>query len=139
MNLEELAFLNQQLAGMLKSGIPLEGALKQLCENLRRGRMRSELVRLESELSKGVPLQKAVESGEFPEVYKTLIKIGAGTDRLPEILIHVADYYHRAAILWRRLKGLLVYPLIVFAGAIALSLLMLFMYLNVIMPMLRQI
>ena len=34
MKLDEFAFVNQQLAGMLKSGVPLEGALRQLCETI---------------------------------------------------------------------------------------------------------
>src|SRR5256885_7805883 len=49
MKLEELAFVNQQLAGMLKSGIPLEGALRQLCANMRRGQLRVELEALEAD------------------------------------------------------------------------------------------
>ena len=34
MNLDEFAFVNQQLAAMLRDGIPLEGALRQLCEGV---------------------------------------------------------------------------------------------------------
>ena len=31
MKLDEFAFFNQQLAAMLRDGIPLEGALQRLC------------------------------------------------------------------------------------------------------------
>ena len=41
MKLDEFAFVNLQLAGMLKCGIPLEGALKQLCATMRRGGLRA--------------------------------------------------------------------------------------------------
>jgi type II secretory pathway component PulF len=37
MNYDEFAFFNQQLAAMLREGIPLEGALKQLCAGMRGG------------------------------------------------------------------------------------------------------
>ena len=35
MNYDEFGFFNRQLAAMLKDGIPLEGAIKQLVELLR--------------------------------------------------------------------------------------------------------
>ena len=71
MNYEELAFVNQQLAGMLKSGIPLEGALRQLCANMRRGPCRTELEALERDLARGVPLKDALAS-EILEAYQGL-------------------------------------------------------------------
>ena len=43
MNYDELAFFNQQLAAMLRDGIPLEGAVKQLCAGIKTGRLRDEL------------------------------------------------------------------------------------------------
>jgi type II secretory pathway component PulF len=63
MNLDEFPFVNQQLAGMLKSGIPLEGALKQLCATMRRGALRGELEKLEADLTQGVPLAEALALG----------------------------------------------------------------------------
>jgi hypothetical protein len=40
---DEFAFFNQQLAAMLRDGIPLEGALRRLCQEMRRGSLRDEL------------------------------------------------------------------------------------------------
>ena len=57
MKLDEFAFVNQQLAGMLKSGVPLEGALRQLCETMRRGELRDELQAIEADLAQGTPLR----------------------------------------------------------------------------------
>ena len=60
MKYDEFAFLNQQLAAMLRDGIPLEGALKRLCAEMRQGALRSELEKLEADLARGEPLQKAL-------------------------------------------------------------------------------
>ena len=57
MNYEEFAFANRQLAGMLQSGIPLEGGLRQLCREMRQGSLRAELQLLEADLAKGIPLK----------------------------------------------------------------------------------
>ena len=59
MNYDELGLMNQQLAGMLQAGIPLEGALQQLCRTMRRGRWRTEFESLAAELTQGVPLEQA--------------------------------------------------------------------------------
>ena len=52
MNHDEFAFFNQQLAAMLRSGIPLEGALKQLCVGMKTGPLRAELQLLEEEIGR---------------------------------------------------------------------------------------
>jgi type II secretory pathway component PulF len=56
MKLDEFAFVNRQLADMLRSGIPLEGGLRQLCATMQQGILREELQRLEGDLAKGIPL-----------------------------------------------------------------------------------
>jgi type II secretory pathway component PulF len=122
MKLDEFAFVNRQLAGMLKSGIPLEGAIRQLSANLERGALREELQRLEKDLANGVPLVDALPKRKLPEFYKRMVGIGATANNLPGMLLNMADYYSRRNALWSRLKGLLVYPLIVLTLASAVSL-----------------
>jgi type II secretory pathway component PulF len=53
MNHDEFAFFNQQLAAMLREGIPLEGALKQLSKGMRHGPLQTEIARLEADLGTG--------------------------------------------------------------------------------------
>lgn len=122
MKLDEFAFVNRQLAGMLQSGIPLEGGLRQLCANLERGGLRAELELLEKDLSEGVPLNDALPKRSLPDFYKRMVGIGSAANDLPGMLLNLADYYSRRDALWSRLKGLLVYPLIVLTLASAVSL-----------------
>ncbi|HEX3720893.1 MAG TPA: type II secretion system F family protein [Verrucomicrobiae bacterium] len=124
MKFDEFAFLNQQLAAMLKSGIPLETSLRQVCAGMRRQRWRKEFERLESDLSQGVPLDQALDGRKLPDLYKQMVKVGAKTNNLPALLTLVADHYQKNGFLWTRLKGLMVYPVIVLIAALALSLLL---------------
>jgi len=124
MNLDEFAFLNQQLAGMLKSGIPLEAALRQVCAGMRRQRWRTELGRLQTDLSQGVPLEKALDSRKLPDLYKQMVKVGAKSNNLPALLTLLADHYQKNSFLWTRLKGLMIYPALVLLTALALSILL---------------
>jgi type II secretory pathway component PulF len=128
MKYDELAFMNQQLAGMLHTGIPLEGALKQLCANMRGGLLRSELERLEADLAQGVPLAEAVTARRLPPFYVAMVRVGVQSNDLPAILTLLADYYHQVNNAWVRLKGLMVYPLIVLLGALGLSLALSFLF-----------
>lgn len=121
MKYDELAFLNQQLAAMLRDGVPLEGSLKQLCATMRRGELRSELLELEADLARGVPLSKAVEARKLPEFYALMVQIGARTNDMPGMLTLLADYYQNAHSIWTRLKGMMVYPVIVLIMALGLS------------------
>ena len=123
MNYDEFAFFNQQLAAMLREGIPLEGALKQLCAGMRSGPLRAEIEQLEADLARGTPLKEALARRALPDLYRQMIQIGARSNDLPGVLTLLADHYHRANALWTRLKGLLVYPLIVILVSLGLTLL----------------
>ena len=123
MNYDEFAFFNQQLAAMLREGIPLEGALKQLCAGMRSSPLRAEIEQLEADLARGTPLKEALARRALPDLYRQMIQIGARSNDLPGVLTLLADHYHRANALWTRLKGLLVYPLIVILVSLGLTLL----------------
>ena len=121
MNYDELAFVNQQLAGMLRAGIPLEGALQRLCTEMRRGRMRGEFEKLEADLAQGVPLATALNARQLPEFYVQMVRAGVKSNDLPGVLTLLADYYREAHTIWTRLKGLMVYPVIVLGLSLVLS------------------
>lgn len=124
MNHDELAFFNHQLAAMLRDGIPLEGALKQLCAGMKLGTLRAEISALHDDLARGVPLKDALARRTLPDLYRRMVELGARTNDLPGALTLLADYYQRAGILWSRLKGLMLYPLIVIVVSLCLTLLL---------------
>lgn len=121
MNHDEFAFFNQQLATMLRDGIPLESALQRLCADMRQGPLRSELQALQQDLARGIPLAEAAVARQLPELYRRMLQVGARSNNLPAILTMLADYYHRGNLIWTRLKGLMVYPAIVLVGSLFLS------------------
>src|SRR6266581_2623568 len=119
---DEFGFFNQQLAAMLREGIPLEGALKQLCLGMRVGSLRSEFQQLEEDLRRGTPLKEALARRKLPAFYVRMVEIGTRSNDLPAILTLLADYFHRANALWTGLKGLMVYPVIVIVVSLGLTL-----------------
>jgi type II secretory pathway component PulF len=106
---------------MLRDGIPLEGALHQLCGSMKRGQLRAEMEILEADLKRGVPLKDAIASRRFPEFYVQMVQVGVAANDLSGVLLMLADYYNRSNAVWTRLKGLMVYPLMVLIAAFMLS------------------
>ena len=121
MKLDEFAFFNQQLAAMLRDGIPLEGALQRLCQEMRAGSLRTELQSLEADLARGTPMADALRGRQLPELYKRMILVGVKSSDLPGALTMLADYLQRQSSLWTRLKGLMIYPCIVLFAAFLLA------------------
>jgi len=123
MNYDEFAFFNQQLAAMLRDGIPLEGALKQLCGGMKTGPLRAEMAQLESDLARGTPLNEAIARRDLPEFYLRMVTVGMRSNDLPGMLTLLADYYQKTNSVWNRLKGLMVYPFLVLIVALGLTIL----------------
>src|ERR1035441_7554334 len=123
MNYDEFAFFNQQLAAMLREGVPLEGALQQLSAGMRSSPLRAEIQQLEADLARGTPLKEALARRSLPDLYRQMVELGARSNDLPGVLTLLADHYRRTNALWTRLTGLMVYPLIVILVSLALTVL----------------
>jgi type II secretory pathway component PulF len=126
MKLDEFAFFNQQLAAMLRDGIPLESALGQLCASMRRGDLRDDLEKLRADLANGVPIKDALAKRTLPRFYVQMMQVGIQSNNLPGVLTLVADYYASANLIWTRLKGLMVYPVILLGGLLCVSIVVAF-------------
>lgn len=124
MNFEEFTWFNQQLAAMLREGLPLAGALKQLTESQRHGLLRDEFVRLEAALASGIPLEQSIAASRLPPLYIRLVQAGVRSGDLAGALTMAADHYSDLNSVWRRAKALLLYPALVIILGFALSLLL---------------
>jgi type II secretory pathway component PulF len=139
MKYDEFAFFNQQLAAMLRDGIPLEGALRRLCQEMRRGSLRDELQALEADLAKGTPMADALAPRKLPELYKRMILVGVKGGDLPGALTMLADYFQNQNNVWTRLKSMMTYPLIVMFVAFSISILIAFAWNCVIGPSFKDV
>ncbi len=96
--------------------------MRQLCATMRRGQLRAEFQHLEADLAQGVPLATALAGRDLPPFYVAMIRVGVSSGDLPGVLTLLADHYHQVNSVWVRLKGLMVYPMIVLVAGFGLSL-----------------
>jgi type IV pilus assembly protein PilC len=101
--------------------------------------LRAELEAFQTDLSRGTPLKDALARRQLPPLYVRMVEIGARSNDLPGVLTVLADYFHRANSLWTRLKGLMVYPVIVISVALALTLLVSITFRNFVGRLFEQI
>jgi type IV pilus assembly protein PilC len=134
MKTDEFAFFNQQLAAMLRDGIPLEGALQKLCAEMQDASLRNELQLLAADLSRGMPLRDAITRRQLPELYQCLLAVGAQSNDLPAVLTLLADHYQRRYTIWTKLKGMLVYPFIVLTASLLVSVLLAYILEKLVWP-----
>lgn len=112
MNADELSFVNRQLESMVKSGIPLEGALKEVVQNLKNGRLRLQLDTVIHSLENGTSLDDAIKDVELPVAYKRILTSGAASGNMGQALNAAAEFFQAQSLAMRQLSTALFYPLI---------------------------
>lgn len=115
----ELHVFLQQLSSVVKSGLPLPGALKSLAADLRGGRLRAAIERLRVDLERGDALDEALarQSQVFPYLFVSAIKAGIASGNLAGVLQMLSHFTGRLIKLRGNLQIALAYPLTVIVAA----------------------
>ena len=118
---EDFKSFNQQLALLIKSGLPLETGLQVLAADAPRGRRVSVLSHISEDLQSGLTLPQAVEKhrGEFPPDYARLLDAGIRTNNLSDVLVNLGNHLDLRQKLNESLFRALAYPVCVIAALLA--------------------
>ncbi len=117
-SLEQLIAFNEEVASLIRSGVPLELGLKQVGQSTT-GRLSRLSQRLAERMETGVSLQQALddEGDRIPGVYRAVVEAGLRSGRLPQALEEMSGLASSLLDLHRRIAVALLYPAIVFAMA----------------------
>jgi type IV pilus assembly protein PilC len=113
--LQELATFTNQLANLLKSGMPLTVALNSMTHLETKG-IPSEISRqLKQDVMEGASLSEAMKTQPhiFSDLYINMVKAGEQSGALVEVLRRLADHYERFAEVQSKFVSALIYPAIV--------------------------
>jgi general secretion pathway protein F len=121
-SLEETGRLTDRIAGLARSGLPLGPWLGALGSELPRGRLRESLFELSEALSRGKPLDAAMEEQKdrIPPQLRGLVLGGLRSGRLGDMLGRFSAYMGIGTELKRKLWLSLAYPILSILVAIAL-------------------
>lgn len=127
-----LVEFSNNMAVMLKAGIPVLKALYEFREDCENRHFKSVLGLLTDKVQEGLTLSKAMalKPKDFPVLYRNVIEIGESTGRLDEVLVDLARHYKRIDDLVKNVRRAMSYPVFV----ISILLLATYVFLTMVFP-----
>ncbi|KEZ98118.1 type II secretory pathway protein, partial [Xanthomonas vasicola pv. vasculorum NCPPB 895] len=85
---KDISFFSRQMATMMKSGVPIVGALEIIGSGQKNPRMRNMVGQIRADIEGGSSLHEAVSRHpvQFDELYRNLVKAGEGAGVLETVL-----------------------------------------------------
>lgn len=111
-NLDDLTVFSQQMAVMIRAGLPLIEVLDILADQTERASLAAIIRKIEKDVEAGESLTEAMvkHSSVFDQFYLSMIRAGEASGMLDAILEQVAVYIERIASLQRKIKMACMYP-----------------------------
>ena len=121
-NMREFLIFNQELATLLKAGIPLVQSLDLLKRRVASPVLQTVLTDVHDKVRSGSALSDAfsAQNGLFPRVYTASLLAGERSGNLDAVLRRYVEYTKVIATLKRKIVSALVYPAILIALAVIL-------------------
>jgi type II secretory pathway component PulF len=149
--LEELGTFTNQLANLLKSGMPLTVALNSMTHLETKGIPSDVSRQLKADVTEGKGLSEAMAKQPviFSDLYVNMVKAGEQSGALVDVLRRMGDHFERFAEVQHKFTSAMIYPCFVLCVGIGISIffmtvmlpsfLKLFQGLHVKLPMTTQI
>lgn len=120
---KDIAFFSRQMATMMKSGVPIVGALDIIASGHKNPRMKKMVDSVRTDIEGGSSLYEAVSRHpvQFDELYRNLVRAGEGAGVLETVLDTVATYKENIEALKGKIRKALFYPVMVMAVALLVS------------------
>ena len=120
--LKLLTTFTRQLSILQDAGLPILRSLKILEQQSKPGALKNSLIDVCDEIEAGSTLSEAMGKSPkaFNRLYVNMIKAGEAGGALEIILRRLAEFQERAEALRRKVKGALVYPVVVVTFAVGI-------------------
>ena len=120
----ELIEFSNNVAVMIRAGVPLVTALKELREDSENGYFRVVLDAVIDSIQSGESLFKAMNRHRavFPELYCNIAQIGENTGQLDMVFFELAKHYKRIEDMKKNTRKALIYPSFVMGAIVMVSL-----------------
>jgi type IV pilus assembly protein PilC len=123
---DELVMLTKNLSSMLNAGLPLSRALSVIERQSKNPKLKETMKSVRESISRGDPLHVALKA--FPKVfsrlYVAMVRAGEESGSLAPALETIGHQLERASSLRKKIKGAMIYPLIVISVMTVIGVLM---------------
>ncbi len=119
---KDLTAFTRQLSILQDAGLPILRSLRILEGQAKAGRLKYSLQDTCEEIEAGATLSEAMSKSPkcFNRLYVNMIKAGEAGGALEVILQRLADFQERAQALKRKVKGAMIYPIVVILVAVGI-------------------
>ncbi len=119
---ENFLHFNQQLAALVRAGLPILQAISMLARRQSHPVLRSVLRDVEARIREGTPLSQAFASRSdvFPRLYVAAVLAGERSGNLDEMLSRYIAYTKQMVALKRRVRAATAYPIFLLGALILL-------------------
>ncbi len=123
----DLALMTRQLATLVRSGLPLEEAVRAVSQQTEKPRLKSMLLGVRSRVMEGHSLAAGLAEFPhvFPELYRATVAAGEQSGHLDVVLERLADYTESRQQLRQKIQLALFYPALLTVLAISVVVLLL--------------
>lgn len=122
----DLVNMTRQLATMVGAGLILSDALDILSEQETNKTLKQALVEISNDVKSGITLSQALVKHPdiFPLLYVNLVKSGEASGKLDDVLLRMADSLEKEREFKSRVKGAMIYPVLVITMMFAVIIIM---------------
>jgi type IV pilus assembly protein PilC len=123
----EITIFTQQLALLLKAGVPIRRCFTILAHSIKKSAFRQVILDINNDIYLGDSLAKALQNHPrlFNAIFCNMVEVGETSGTLIKILGRLAKYQLQNQSIKKRIRKALTYPLIVLIVALAVSVIML--------------
>ena len=119
---KDLTLFTRQLSILQDAGLPILRSLKILADMQKPGRLKNSLLDVCDEIEGGANLSEAMAKSPraFDRLYCNMIRAGEAGGALEVILRRLAEFMEKSESLKRKVKGALIYPIVVVLVAVGI-------------------
>lgn len=123
----DIALITRQFATLVRSGLPIEEALRTIAEQSEKARLKSMLVAVRARIMEGQSLASALSGypRAFSDLYRATVAAGEQSGHLDSVLDRLADYTEGRQAIRQKVVLSLIYPVLVIVVAVLVVLLLL--------------
>ncbi len=124
---QDVMVFSKQFATMVKAGLPILNVLGMLRDQMEHPTLKEIVEDIRKSLEGGVTLSKCFEKYPkiFDNIYINLIKAGEASGKLDVFLLKLVDSLEKREKVKKKIKGALMYPMVMFSVAIIVMVFML--------------